>query len=554
MNHCNAPIYINESYCGHCGETLPEEIKLTSVAELLPEVIKNIKGYYPDFQSITGTVLSTYLYKRRYTNGNNDLTYSYWWVELEDREGLRYHTSVSAEDEFFRDIKRGDVLTLVQPAPYSLNYPVVGKQAQTTVNNSSSPGAVINHMEEMQKYQLQSAFQPEPQSTSFLWLLLSGIMFFCLYGTGLLAPQLAAILSAVCAVGVYLFESNSRKKSYQKRVEKYNALVDSLSQMLQVSRDELGYHLAHRSVAESDIFCFSCHKRIPDTLSFCPGCGESIANSRDAGNAKELEQKLMEQFSMAYDEPYVHRNALYSNSKGDVLCRMFLGRVVAKPLDANVSDVETLTTTTIRTDHYRGGYFNHSSYETETERHRQRDSNISGQLMVQIAGDEIAEFTFAEDVIGVCDIGDWVVFAYATPQLNHDSRLCREYIYNISKEQHCSTNSFIHHSFTASLGVWFTLAVVALVSNFVLTLPDYAGLLNTLYHPILDPVYQVPWIIENVPLAVFALLSAIWAVQGSIYIVTNKRKRKKILAPLRAKLNKFEQSIEEVITTIKKLN
>ncbi|MEJ6476708.1 hypothetical protein [Pseudoalteromonas piscicida] len=553
MTHCNQPTYINDKHCGHCGDDLDTSMQLKTIEALQPDVFEEIKDFYPNAKLVTGRVLSTYLYKRTYNNSENNLTYSYWWIELEDTKGQVHTTSVSAEKDFFKDLKRGDILTLFNPTPFSLNYRIFGGEAKKVVQHNQAPGGTINHLEGSQKYILESAYQPGEQSLSIVWFLLSALLFWVLYGNDTLPFDSAAGITAVVAIATYLFERNVRKKRFEERKAKYQALLNTLDNLLNFSRYDLGYHVAERQQSDSDVFCFSCQKRLPAQLSYCPGCGENMTAAEvPSGNVKALETGLMKEYEVQYTEQYTHKNALYTNGKGDVYCRMLFGKVIDKPLNSSVSDVETVTTQTIRTDHYRGNSFQYSTDRTITSRHRQRNSNIEGQIVLQTSEGE-ARFSLGEDILGMCDIGDWLAFAYSEVDLNHSYDFRREFVYNLSKGKQARTNGFMGHSFTLSVSIWFLLGIGAFISNLVFSVKDYAMLLDLMYHPVLRPLYDMPLVTRHLPIAVFMALTVLWMVQGVCYLFINGGRRKRILKPLMDKINQFKKSEGTIKAEIEKL-
>ncbi len=114
-------IYAKENFCGHCGESLPEQPKLKNIEDVAPEILKDLKPHYSGARTFTGRVNSSFLYKRRRVDSGNNLTYSYWWLELEDKDGNIERVSVNAENKFYDQLRRGDVLTLFYPTDYTLN-------------------------------------------------------------------------------------------------------------------------------------------------------------------------------------------------------------------------------------------------------------------------------------------------------------------------------------------------------------------------------------------------------------------------------------------------
>ena len=105
--------------------------------------------------------------------------------------------------------------------------------------------------------------------------------------------------------------------------------------MLSTTLNQLGYNMLARTPSKSDVICISCQQRISQDAAHCYCCGakqhvEAIAEKEQSlakddeqaisiqkaleptitkpTSTAELEHAIMDEYSLAYENDYVHKN------------------------------------------------------------------------------------------------------------------------------------------------------------------------------------------------------------------------------------------------------
>lgn len=554
MQHCQQPVFGQESFCGYCGEQVESShLAVKGIESLNPEIMENLRTVYPDAKIISGKVKSTYYYKRTFKSSNNNLTYGYWWIELEDEQGNTECTSIEAEDEFFNSIKKGDVLTLLSPVGYQLNYKIADSNARKIVKNNSMPLCVINHLPTEQRSIRDSALDPPSWKTSWIWTLVWIVVALGLnYGLDLREPLIGAGAGAIAALACYLWERRRNKARYEQGQHRFEVLKKTIKALLRVSRNDLGYHLQSRPTLDTDINCSGCHSRIPGSHSFCVKCGLDINTEQGSVQSiAELESALMSEYSLSYTEDYLHKNLLSASPKGQVEIQGFMAKVLSKDVESDVSDVSVTTTQTTRTDHYYGNRFSHSSYDTKSSTHRTRQSGITGNVWLLREDGEKVKWEFSEQVLGDLDIGDWLFFSYSDVNIGNRNDYNRECAINITKDRTYSTSSFQGIGGLGNQLLWWLLAGVFAMWFFTeYREPQYA-LRDMMKNTSAAPIFDDRVIINYTPLILFGLLNIYFLIHGSVCSSRNKKRQVEILKPMRETIAKLRANLTAIQEQVK---
>ncbi|MEL4393853.1 hypothetical protein [Shewanella algae] len=556
MHHCNQPIYAKENFCGHCGESLPEQPKLKNIEDVAPEILKDLKPHYSGARTFTGRVNSSFLYKRRRVDSGNNLTYSYWWLELEDKDGNIERVSVNAENKFYDQLRRGDVLTLFYPTDYTLNYRIEGKDAKRLVSHNHMAPAAISHEADGQRSTIVPDYEPGSQSSAFWWLLLGIASALLLYFGAKQPTEIAIGVAVVLSVVCFILERQRNQKKHTRELRRYEALQLAMKRLLSVTQEALGYHIAQRPRKDSDIFCFKCQSRIDGEHGYCVQCGSSQqqapATAANSLSVRDEEEAMMRQYSLSYREPYLHKHVLAGDEKGEVSVSCIMGKVLDRSASASVDDFTVTTTKTTTTDHYVGNRFSHSTTDTETSSHRSRSSNVDGEVLLQLADGEVREMHFGEDLLGDLDVGDWMIYASSRAKLGVDD-YNREYAYNLTKSKRYNNTSFQQYGKLNGAGTWILLAIAALVFNF--WGPDHIWyqLFDMLYFPLLDPIYSTSFFRHNLTLVVFIMVSAVLLVWTLLYGRRNQERKRKLLSRLTDHIDGFTRAIPELKEKLKRM-
>ncbi|MCH1926613.1 hypothetical protein L9G74_17480 [Shewanella sp. C32] len=557
MQHCNQPIFSNDKYCGHCGDPVESShLRAKGIEQVEPQAMQELRNVYPNARVVSGKVVSTFYYKRKFVNNNNNLQYGFWWIELQDENGNIETTSIEAEDEFFTSIKKGDVLTLLYPTNFFLTHKIADSAARQIVKHNNTALCVINHLPEQQRSIRGGALNPSAKGTAWLWFFAwIAVAAAAYFGLHMRPAENAIGAGAVAALLCYLWERGRNRKKYEAGQHRFNVLKASMKQMLGVSRDDLGYQHAERPTHASDVICFGCQKRIPGSLQYCVSCGSDQQSQRHSdqpsGNIAEQESALMQQYSMSYKEDYLHKNLMSADQKGTVAIKCFLAKVISRDVAADVSDVSVTTTTTETTDHYYGNRYSHSTSNTRTRTDRTRDTGISGEVWLERANGERVKWQFSEQVLGDLDIGDWVFFSYSDVNVGDRSSFNRECGINISKDRQYSPKSFAGFGGFTGQGLWWVMAIFFGAWTYSDYRAPFFPLLDLTANDFTLPLYRQHWLIDFLPMMLFGVINIYLMIHGYLYSKRNAKRQKQLLQPMRDAIAKVQNDLAAIRQQIK---
>ncbi|QSX34249.1 hypothetical protein JYB87_03080 [Shewanella avicenniae] len=553
MQHCNQPIFSNDKFCGHCGDSVASDsLKVKGIEQVSTETMQQLRSVYPDARVVSGKVVSTFYYKRKFVNNNNNLIYGYWWLELQDEQGNIETTSIEAEDEFFNSIQKGDVLTLLYPTSFSLNYRIADSDARKVVKHNNTALCVLNHLPTQQRSIRGRELDPPARKTAslwfWLWITISSIAYFWLN----LAPVEYAIgAGAIAALICYLIERKRNLTKYEAGQHRFAVLKQCMQQLLSISREDLGYHLQQRPNQSSDVICFSCKCRIPQAFNYCVSCGADQQSQRqNLSSIVEQETALMRQYGLEYAASYTHKNVMSANQHGTVEIKGFMAKVLGKAVESDVSDVSVTTSTTTTTDHYYGSRYSHSTSHTSTRTDRNRDTGISGEVaMLSEDGSKIT-WQFSEEILGDLDVGDWVYFCYSDVNIGGTSQYNREFGYNITKKREYSPRTFEGFGGLTGQGLWWVMAIFFGAWTYSDVRTPFFPLLDLTYNSFTAPLYQQQWFIKYLPLLIFGVFNIYLMLHGYLYSRGNRKRQQQLLGRMRERISEVRKNLGDIQTKI----
>lgn len=555
MQHCTTPIFVGDKYCPDCAQALTDLPQLKQIDELTPEVFDELKQHFPNTWVVTGRILSTFFYKRHYSSSKANLTYGFWWIELEDKGGEVYRFSVDAEARAYENLKKGDVLSAVFPTTIYSTHDIVGDEADDRVTNDKRVPAGIVHGDAGQKYFIEGVYQPVKKSESpwiFVIAVAAFVSLFVLLGPGPVALFGGAAITLIA----FIIDFSLKHKAFKKEEKKYTALTHAMDKLLSVSKAQLGFDLVTREPQNSDVFCVQCDTRIARLSAHCPACGASQKQVNDTASSLSVqaqEDALLSKYRLDYSDQYEHKNVLASNNKGDVNVSCILAKVISRDTKTNFSDVTNVTTTTTHYHVYRGGRYVGSEQDTKVDRFRSRQSGMSGSLLIQLADNELRDQSFAEDMIGDLDVGDWFLYARADSDIKPLSHN-RQYAFNVTKNKSYNSTSFQDYSGSSSFGLWFCLLCLFGGLNWWLIdkWPHLLGLIPD--QKIAQLLSQYSLALDYSPLWLFAVITVFWLLRSIKLNRQNKIARRTLLSPLNELLQRFEAELPELQENLRKLS
>ncbi|MBQ4833147.1 hypothetical protein J8L70_07835 [Pseudoalteromonas sp. MMG010] len=574
MQHCQQPIYVSDSHCSECGDALRQKRTLKTALDLQSDLFDELKQYYSNPVVITGKVTSMDYYKRKYSSSNTNLMYGFWWLNVEDAQGNTTQISINAEVDGFKSLKKGDVVSLISPSECTLNHRVAYAEDRRIVKHNVFAPAVVLHNDEGQRSHQDSLLNAGDRPSSWLFLVtffavLLGLIF-AVDVPGGPATAAAAILSVI----VLIFELNRTAKLHKRDLARYESVKKVVKSVLSMSMYDFGYDYYMRPAKDNDVICIGCQQRISGDVAHCYRCGVKQkkavlldkANDESAQVSSELEkaigshttysvadyqQQLMDEYSLKYVTPYIHKNVLAKHDKGEVQVDCMFAKVIDKVQKSNVDHSKTHYTTTTRTDTYVGNSFRGSSYKTHVETYERRNSSLQGQLILETSDYKVLKLSVAEDLLGSADVGDWVFYAQSYIQMDDSRDGYREVAYNVSKDVMFKSQAITEYGYRANEWVVWTLLICAVIATFVFDRGDYDGLLNAMsfipYSRFVDEM------ITYLPLGIFAVFLGVITIWASIHAIGNSNRQKRSIAKLYTLMGKFKSDFKQIKERISQL-
>lgn len=554
MQHCQSTVYFGDRYCADCGEQLEFVPKCVGVDEVDPNILNEVKAYYPNARAVTGQVLDSRYYKRRSRGSNHDVEYAFWWIKLRTSDEQIVETSISAESQYTQSIGRGDILTLYYPTEMTLYHKVQGKEAKRFVKDNAAVPCVVVHKEEGQTYTIENIYPRPQKKTAWLWLVLGALVAFYLFNYQRMPRNTIFAISALAAVATLLLEMSRNKTKFAKAIKKHDALNTSFQQLLGIHRYQLGYTNIARVPQKSDVICTSCNTRLPDDAHFCFHCGASqmiveapllshqnqeqgsgenelVVSETPEVNARfsvsEVYAHLSEQYLFQTDSKYLHRHVLTADREAKVTNEFMLGKVIATDVKNSVSDITTVTTTTTETQHYRGGYYSHSTHQTKESRFRSRSSDLRGKIKLELVNGDTYTLSVQEQILGDIDVGDWIAAADSDIRFAEENHYSFEYFYNITKDKVFHFNGLETYSDNRGSAAWWgwnALLIIAAIGC------GMAGL---------SPISMLA-------AGACVLFNAFVWIKAPLNGMRNSRQRRNIMKPLQGRIAQFEASLENL--------
>ncbi|GIU05046.1 MULTISPECIES: hypothetical protein [unclassified Shewanella] len=515
-HHCGEALYLCDKYCPRCGDTLEEARQLKGVLELHPKILDELKQSCPESTLFTGVLKSTYHYQRSSKGG---LKYSYWWVILEAADGSTKQISLNAENSEFNDLKPGELLTILEPTQIQLQHELVANVSKNTVRNNDYAAAVIRHKDVGQRWTREKDYNTQnpgwagPIAVSvfvaILLALVSGLMGL----TGEAALFLGTFVGVVMAAPLH----SKGQKQFQlesTRLEKINA---TLKELVEISKEQLGYHRLIRPNAQDDTFCHHCESRLHSHAYHCFHCGlsqqvqqensvtlngkdvestdveisktetfaesasemaseqqnctsskvhplEAIKQTTPCKSAAQMRQAKLAEFSCNHQDTLVFSHVLGRNQQIESNAWCYMVQVVDREVTTQVT--EKVDVYTVRTSSRLDVV---STYETHYD--RSRDSRLESTIQVENNQGERFEQCLPESMLSSTDVGDYLLVGYSRLFGKKRNHTYAEYYYNISKGEWLMPESVVDYGKTCLCAKF----LVALLLGITITAAYYSS-------------------------------------------------------------------------------
>ncbi|WP_025821748.1 zinc ribbon domain-containing protein [Shewanella marina] len=485
MHHCGNEVYVQDKFCTQCGDELNDCVQIKQIIDLEPDLFAELPESCVDPKLFTGRLKNSYYYKRHNKNGNNSVTYAYWWITLENALGEIKQISINAENSAFNNMKVGDVITIFEAMPVNLSFKIDSAAKERVTNNLMGSGVIL-HKDDKQTSTLTNHF--DSSKPSLIGMIIIGFILAFL-AAGLiqmnsnLTEDTIIVLGIMCSCMCMIPWYNYSRSNHQAAIIRKQRIEAVIAKILNISKYQLGYHKFERPALNDDIFCHHCEQRIHADVDFCQHCGTSthivalpeVVASNDErveqtqiacdGNTaiaiepivmpqqqpkktiREMRLAKMKEFYVSEEQEFTFKRTLIKNDqfKGSVWCYMV--QVTDRDFNTQVSDVTH--TETYRTDYTnRNGSVVDSKYETVS--YRVRDSKLSGKITVEDELGEIFEQWLPETLLKQTDVGDYLLIGYSRIGNKKYSRLTYgEYYYNITKGRWEMPQSILNYGETS---------------------------------------------------------------------------------------------------------
>ncbi len=597
MQHCTSPLFINDNFCPDCGDKIDNQLAITPVAQYIPDILDELKKYCPEASVYTGWVEKTHHYKRVHRSGGRDsetLYYSYWFLTLNNEQGIEKTISVSSEDSSLDSVSKGDVITFLEPTGYYLNYQLADKSDRQVVTHNEAATGVVFHRDSGQESILTPAYEVEDFSkfgtffsTLFFAALVSLPGFFAEFYT----LEVAGFMTAAITVIGSVFRINSKTNKFENDSARLLEIKRTVKRILGVSINQMGYDKRGREANNSDVYCISCEQLIDSAYHYCHCCGQPQSITEVAqpslitdGESPEItEQRSIPSHALAAGTgnvtpitqasdkrmtrrdkilqvcaPYIsfdshafeNKHIFAKNYPCTIATSSSIVRVTDKEVETSVSDSTNTYTSTTRTDYTnRYGSTVRSEYKTETSSHRQRNSNLYGELTIETPEGKVQTYKAARSLLSTADVGDWIMLGSSRlegkeQQLDYD-----EFYYNVSKDNLIQPESVTQWSRVSAKSQTLVFLMLALAIGCSVYFSELVNLAARFVpHDILRSIIgfadELSLPAYLLPMGVFTVFLVFVLLLSRRFSKHTKRNQAQALASLQAKLAKCRQERE----------
>lgn len=605
MQHCTSPLFINDNFCPDCGDKIDNPLSITPVEQYIPDILDELKKHCPDASLYTGWVEKTYHYKRVYRSGGKDsetLYYSYWFLTLNNEQGQEKTISVSSEDSSLDSVSKGDVITFLQPTNYSLNYNLADKSDRNVVTHNEAATGVVFHRDSGQESILEPAYEVDEFSKFgtfigiFFWSAIAAMtgFFFELY-----TFEVACFITAAVTVIGSVFRINSKTNKFEAESARLLEIKRTVKRILGVSNSQMGYDKRGRAANNDDVYCISCEHLIDSAYHYCHCCGQpqvpaeieqpplltevGSSNAVASANQSELSQQSHSLAASADNVTAITKAADKRMTRRDKIrqvCEAFIGydshsfenkhifaknyactiatsssivRVTDKEVETSVNDSTNTYTSTTRTDYTnRYGSTVRSEYRTETSSHRQRNSNLYGELTVETPEGKVQTYKAARSLLGSADVGDWIMLGSSRLESKEEQYDYDEFYYNITKNNLIQPESVTQWSRVSAKSQTFVFLMLAVAIGCSVYFNELLGLAGRFVpHDILRSIVgfadelSIPAYL--LPMGIFTVFFIFVILLARGFSKDREREQSHSLATLRAKLAKCQQERESFL-------
>lgn len=597
MQHCTSPLFINDNFCPDCGDKIDNQLTITPVAQYIPDILDELKTYCPEASIYTGWVEKTHHYKRVHRSGGKDsqtLYYSYWFLTLNNEQGQEKTISVSSEDSSLDSVSKGDIITFLEPTGYYLNYQLADKNDRQIVTHNEAATGVVFHRNSGQESILTPAYEVEDFSkfgtfisTLFFAALISLPGFFAEFYT----LEIAGFITAAITVIGSVFRINSKTNQFETESARLLEIKRTMKRILGVSDSQMGYDKRGRNANNDDVYCINCEHLINSSYHYCHCCGQpqnitevaqpslitdadtltgneqtssqSHALAANNGNVTPITQASNKRMTrrdkilqvcasfMGYDShSFENKHIFAKNYPCTIATSSSIVRVTDKEVETSVSDKTNTYTSTTRTDYNdRYGSTVRSEYRTETSSHRQRNSNLYGELTVETPEGKVQTYKAARSLLATADVGDWILLGSSrlegkTEQLDYD-----EFYYNISKDNLIQPESVSQWSRVSAKSQTFVLMMLALAIGCSVYFDEIVNfsaqfIPHNIVRSMLGAISNIGIAANLLPMALFTVFFIFVLLLSRSFSKHTKKNQAEALAPLQAKLAKCQQERE----------
>ncbi|AZG74130.1 zinc ribbon domain-containing protein [Shewanella livingstonensis] len=590
MKHCTTTLTIEDHYCPDCGDKIDNLVTIKSITVLHPDIIDELKVHCPNATIYTGWVEKTHYYKRRFQSGGSNsetLYYSYWFLTFNNENGEQKTVSISAEDSSLARVVKGDVITILMPTDYSANYPLAYKSEANLVTHNELAPVVVFHRDSGQESIREPGYRVEDFSKFGIFI--SALFLCCILGViggyfALYPFELGATLTVIATIISSSMWISRRTKTFDAETARLDEIKNTTKRILSVSIDDMGYNQRARQAKKDDVYCHHCDALNDNQYRYCSSCGalqinemaselivdaNKAHNERDTHSLTELGNNTIERvvppsrltrqekiqqtchpFITHNESDYLHKHVLVSHFPCTITSYSQLVKVIDKSVQSDVSDNTQVSSRTTRTDyknHY--GMTIRSEYNTTTTSHRQRDSSIYGELMVETPEGEEKAFKAPQSLLGTADIGDWILLGYSRVEGRDTNDDYNEFYFNINKNETIKPETATHWSRTSNKSQMIILMLLILaIAVTVYFQPVMNAIFSIIPYAVGYPVFKLTDMlhipINYSPLVLFTLVFILLIIIKSKFNRSNQKRRTLALGSLYDTLQQCQRARE----------
>ncbi len=497
----------------------------------ISNISTDIMQVYPEAKIYTGTIESSFLYKRRYKQSGDHSTnedHSYWWITIKTFEDKLVSYNISSEDKDVDSLKKGELISFIITKPAFLTRPLKIRKDKKIVKSDEIATTLIFHRKENGFYIINDFLKPTINNPGKLFGI-TFVIFFVLLILDAVYLQKDGLTQFFVSI---LKMANINKKggfslsiiiglwifiwlSITTLINKYNIAKHEKTQLL---------FSILKSTSKKLLSTFSDFQ-VTDKV---PSGVEGGTSSSDL-SIEDIEDSFTG-LRNSNEDKFIFRHALSPNEKGSTQSKTYIAKVINKDLSVSASKSKKSytqkTTTTYRDKQF--GYKVDEKHSYRDFSHTTRSSIITGSIEVLTSKQEILEVNVPTDALRSIDVGDWLLLGEAHADIDGDYYHTNELTYNINKDIKTKVVSLASYGSISDL------------SKVIMTFA-FGAVLATGYFTNIDR--------NHLQIAFFSFLGGVIAL-SCINILRNRYEKNKFLSVFKTAYKTCSRNRSEILRTI----